>query len=113
MSVVIVLANGYARGLDRPVSAKCRKSSPLPIELVFEPEVGSEEALYRAVLLQVVTDIASKDQKTGHRKCKEEAELWLQSSMFEQVCVAAGWTADYVRSRIEFARHNDFQWRAA
>ncbi len=112
MDNIVMFPTGHARGLDRQITARCKRNAPMPIEAIFEPEPDSEVSLYRAILLQVVIDIASNSNESGTLKRKQEAELWLTSSMFEQVCSAAGYTTDYVVSRINAAKERDFQWRA-
>lgn len=77
--------------------------------------VRGEQALWRAVLLQVITDAKNNVNKRQARREKETAIAWLTESRyaadFYAVCELAGMCPDTVRSMVKQAAARDFVWR--
>lgn len=66
---------------------------------------------YRAILLQMIQDIASESKKVEVVGYKREARNWLKSPDFIVVCELADYDPDYVRRKIDEAANRNFQWR--
>lgn len=69
--------------------------------LLQEPHnpVRREQALWRAVIMQMFTDALSNSRKYEALQHKREAEIWLRGTSrdFRTVCDYAGYDPDYVR----------------
>jgi hypothetical protein len=73
------------------------------------------QSLFRAVILQAVTDAKSRSNKREKLTYKHEAEHWLFSDRkdFAMVCELAGWHPDQVRRKAMDARARGFFWKNA
>ncbi|MCI5049559.1 MAG: hypothetical protein MRY32_04430 [Rickettsiales bacterium] len=73
--------------------------------LLGEPYFGArrEQAVWRAVILQMVTDALSGSRKKENQRYKREALAWLngKSRDFRTVCELAGYEPSYVLQQIE------------
>lgn len=73
--------------------------------LFVEPPHGArpQEALWRAVIVQMVTDALSNSHKAELRQCKREALDWLRGygRDFRLVCLYAGLEPAWVHERIQ------------
>lgn len=71
----------------------------------------SIRAIYRAILAQVVSDLASKSKKKDAIKAREDAERWIGSGAFIDCCLNAGWTPEGFMRNLKFAQERGYQWR--
>lgn len=84
------------------------KAEPINTSLYeFEADV----AVWKAVICQVLRDIASDNKKSEFLQARQQAEEWLGTMDFDEVCVMAGFDPAYVQRRIKEARGRNFQWR--
>lgn len=67
------------------------------------------ESLWRAVVLRMLQDIASKSQVESFNR--REANAWLDSKDFYLVCEMAGLPPDKVRLAAEKIGRGDLLWR--
>lgn len=61
-----------------------------------------EQAVWRAVLMQAITDAFSQSRKPYAQRCKREALVWLRgnSQDFRRVCEYAGYDPAYLHGKI-------------
>ncbi len=97
---------GGDSGLQRPASGD------------FDPAdqsrpVRSEQALWRAVILQALTDAASESRKYETRLEREKARRWLLAAGedFVTVCHHAGYDPSYLHRHVRRALAGGCQWR--
>ena len=69
------------------------------------------QAIWRAVLLQMITDLKSNCRKPESKRAKIEAVAWFASPSFDDVCIMGGYEPDYVRELLRKAKERDYQWR--
>ncbi len=74
-----------------------------------------EQALWRAVILQALTDAASESKKYEAQLEKEKARRWLLAAGedFATVCDLAGFDVSRVRRHVRRALAGGCQWRMA
>lgn len=84
----------------------------------IDPEAGTrqvrgEQAIWRAVILQMLEDATCHSRKQQDVHNREQALHWLNSSShdFQMVCDFAGLNPDYVRKQVKKALLNQCQWR--
>ena len=88
--------------------------------LLMEPvhQAQSEQSLWRAIILQMMTDALSNSQKSDHQRFKRDAWHWLTSHSrdFRMVCDYAGYDPKWLQEQVNrfLANHqNPFTKRAA
>lgn len=77
--------------------------------------VASEQAIWRAVIVQTLMDASSNSKKKENLQWKEEALIWLRGNSrdFMEVCHYAGFEPEFVRDTAKRALQRDCLWRAA
>jgi hypothetical protein len=112
---------GYGTVLPRlvPRAVGC-KSTGLDIDadwLSVEADrfTRGEQAMWRAVILQALTDAASESQKYEARLEREKARRWLLAAGddFVMVCDLAGFDPMRVKRHVRRALAGGCQWRMA
>lgn len=96
---------------------KRRLESQTGIDWV-DPEKGygkvrGEQALWRAVILQMLEDATSQSRKTQDQHARTQARNWLEGrhADFIMVCDMAGLDVQYVRKKIKKALQSQQGWR--
>lgn len=77
--------------------------------------VASEQAVWRAVIVQALMDASSNSKKQENLQSKQEALVWLRgnSKDFLEVCQNAGFEPEFVRDMAKKALEKGCAWRAA
>ena len=80
-----------------------------------EKELSHEDAklqaMSRAVIVQVIMDMRSKSKKAEAIKAKRDAEIYIGSKDFVDVCLNANLSPEYVLRKIEERRSVNWNWR--
>lgn len=75
--------------------------------------IPPEQSLWRAVLLQMITDAISNSAKPDQKRFRRDARHWLtrHSRDFRLVCEFAGYQPDWLQQEINrfLARHNELE----
>ena len=76
--------------------------------------IGSEQALWRAVITQALMDASTHSKKMEAKYEKSQAICWLgsMSEDFKTVCDYAGFNPASIREKSLAALKRDCQWRA-
>lgn len=76
---------------------------------------ASEQAVWRAVIVQALMDASSNSKKQENIQSKQEALVWLRgnSQDFATVCHHAGYDPEFVRDMARKAIERGCNWRAA
>lgn len=84
----------------------------------IDPEKGyglvrGEQALWRAVILQMLEDATNNSKKPQEQFARTQARNWLEGTHrdFATVCELAGFDISYVRKKVKQALLNHCQWR--
>ena len=85
--------------------------------LIVEPHnySGSEQGVWRAVIVQALMDASSNSAKKENLQAKEEALVWLRGNSvdFASVCYFAGFEPEFVKQMAKQALQRNCVWRAA
>jgi glutamate-1-semialdehyde aminotransferase len=76
---------------------------------------GSQQAMWRAVIVQALMDAASQSKKPEAEISRREAMVWLRgkSADFKEVCENAGFDPEFVREMAAKCLADGCAWRKA
>ena len=101
----------------RPASPSATVSRSRYDPTLGEPynSVATEQAAWRAVIVQALMDASSNSKKKENIQWKEEALVWLRGNTkdFIIVCHYAGFEPEFVREMAKRALERECIWRAA
>ncbi len=83
------------------------------LDAPYNPVV-SQQALWRAVIVQALMDAACGSKKYEAIQARQEALIWLRGNSrdFATVCYYAGFEPEFVRMMVKKSLENGCKWRA-
>jgi hypothetical protein len=103
-------------------SIKTNKKAGVNHQNCYDPSIvepynysGSEQGIWRAVIVQALMDASSNSAKKENLQAKQEALVWLRGNSvdFASVCYYAGFEPEFVKQMAKQALQRNCVWRAA